>query len=345
MPLVRSIARDAAKRRQQVLGARARRRQEQAVSDEHEDAGTAPTQHGRPSAERTIAIAKGATSHVHHEKTHSAPDVPAGAPASRWRCRCSTRWCRRARLLAQTAAAPKQPLRGDLLPARHGARLLGAGAGGRAAGEAAATSSSRSKNVKDQTGRAERPLVEVGGAAGGHDRIGPLGGRRVPDRHQAAQDRRVRRHGRQRRRSIRSSRRRSARRRCCRRCSSRSRIRTRARATAAKATAARTRTRSRGSSCRRRRTSRRRAPARCRWSSTRRSSSSACSAAARRRKCAPRGMRAEPQHSRFAARRAGRPAEESRRQRPPHRQPVHRRNPRDRAPDPARGEGVETTCR
>ena len=31
---------------------------------------------------------------VHHQTTHSPPDVPARAPAPHWRCRCSTRWCR-----------------------------------------------------------------------------------------------------------------------------------------------------------------------------------------------------------------------------------------------------------
>ncbi len=74
MPLVRSIARDAAKKRQQVLGARPRRREEQAVPDEYEDAGTEPfnLDYGQSGTR------KGATSHVHHEKTHSAPDVPAG---------------------------------------------------------------------------------------------------------------------------------------------------------------------------------------------------------------------------------------------------------------------------
>ena len=35
------------------------------------------------------------------------------------------------------------------------------------------------EKVKDQTDGAERPVVEVGGAARGHDRLGPLGGRRV----------------------------------------------------------------------------------------------------------------------------------------------------------------------
>ena len=119
---------------------------------------------------------------------------------------------------------------------------------------------------------------------GRHDRIGSLGGRRVSDRHQAAEDRRVRTRRSAARRSIRSSPRRSARRRCCRRCSWRSRIRIPARAIAAKATAARIPTRSRGSTCRRRPTNRSSARARSRWSSTRRWCSSGCSAAARRRR-------------------------------------------------------------
>ena len=51
------------------------------------------------------------------------------------------------------------------------------------------------KNVKDQTVGHERPVVEVGRTAGRHDRFGSLGGRGVPDGQQAAQDRRLRRHG------------------------------------------------------------------------------------------------------------------------------------------------------
>ena len=110
MPLVRSIARDAVARRQPLLGARAGRRQEQAVSDEHES-------RTRPDAEHTpstapIGTEKGSQLVMFITKKHiPAPDVPQEAQASRWRCRCSTRWCRRGTLLAQTAATPEAALR------------------------------------------------------------------------------------------------------------------------------------------------------------------------------------------------------------------------------------------
>ena len=90
--------RDRARRRQEqrpLLGARARRRQEPAVPDEHEGArrptSTASAAHdARTTGEPTDHV-------VHHQEAHPPPDVPARAPASRWPCRCSTRCCRRAR--------------------------------------------------------------------------------------------------------------------------------------------------------------------------------------------------------------------------------------------------------
>ena len=52
-------------------------------------------------------------------------------------------------------------------------------------------------------------------------------------------------------------------------------------------------------------------------------------------------MRAEPQHSGFAARRIAGPEEESRRIRSKDRRSIHRRNSRDRAPAATGGEGIE----
>ena len=142
--------------------------------------------------------------------------------------------------------------------------------------------------------------------------------------------------------SISSSRIRSVRKRCCRRCSSPSRIRTRARATAVKATAARTPTRiSWSRRCRRRRTR----PV---------------------ERTSPLPMELNPQvvferlfgsgatpEVRAQRMRQSRsildsvlgelpgPAEGPRRVRSANGQPVHRRDSRDRAPHPARREGVE----
>ncbi len=67
--------------RQPLLGARPRRRQEQAVSDEHEGAGR----------DLVVVATGGKLGMYHHQETHPAPDVPAGRRCARWRCRCSTR--------------------------------------------------------------------------------------------------------------------------------------------------------------------------------------------------------------------------------------------------------------
>ena len=147
------------------------------------------------------------------------------------------------------------------------------------------------EKVKDQTVGHQRPVVEVGGAAGGHDRLRSLGRGGVPDGHQAAQDRGFRRQRRQHHHRSDDRARRSARKTCCRRCSWRWKIRTRAPATAAKATAARTRTRSRGDRAADDHDSEVQGvqPA-SDGTRIRRSCSSGCSAAARRRKSAPQRM-------------------------------------------------------
>ena len=241
--------------------------------------------------------------------------------------------------LAQTAAAPKPPLRRHLLPARHGAGLLGAGAGRRAPGEAAVHPGvARERQGSDR--RVERPLVEVGRAAGRHDRFRSLGGGGVPDRHQAAEDRRVRRDRRQ--PDDRSDHRAEDRpgNAAAVAAAGVSKIRTRARATAAKATAARTRTRSRGSILP---TPPGRADAAHEPAADGAQPAGRLRAAVRQRLDArdARGAHeAEPQHPRFDSRRAGQPEQGPRRGRSPDGQPVHRRDPRDRAAHPARGEGV-----
>ena len=153
--------------------------------------------------------------------------------------------------LAQTAASAEAPFHGDLLPARDGARAMGTRRRRRPAAEAAVHPRVAGEG-EGPDGRAERPVVEVGGAARGHDRFGPLGGGSVSHRHQAAQDRRIRRHGGQ--PDDRSA----------HRAENRSRdaaalapaggggSELRARATAERATAVPTRTPSRGLACRRR---------------------------------------------------------------------------------------------
>ena len=84
------------------------------------------------------------------------------------------RWCRRPRLLAQTRRDAEAALRRHLFPARHGAGLLGAGAGRRAAGEAAVHPGvARARQGSDR--HPERPLVEVGRAARRDDRFRSLG--------------------------------------------------------------------------------------------------------------------------------------------------------------------------
>ena len=190
----------------------------------------------------------------------------------------------------------------------------------------------------------ERPLVEVGGAAGRDDRIGSLGGGRVPDRHQAAQDRRIGRDRRQSRRSISIIARRSARRRCCRRCSWRCEDPNSSSSNCGE-----------GYSCSYTnsiswielptppdeptpRTSPLPMELNPQVVFERLFGSGATPEvrAARMRRTAASSIRSSA---------SWRPAEELGASRPPHRQPVHRRDPRDRAAHSARGEGVERRAR
>ena len=54
---------------------------------------------------------KGEPIMFHFEEAHSPADRSCAVPAPRWRCRCSTRWCRRRPLLAQTAASAEAAVR------------------------------------------------------------------------------------------------------------------------------------------------------------------------------------------------------------------------------------------
>ena len=49
-------------------------------------------------------------SNVHHQEGAAAPDVPARRWARRWRCRCSTRWCRRCRRWRRRRRSPVRRL-------------------------------------------------------------------------------------------------------------------------------------------------------------------------------------------------------------------------------------------
>ncbi len=97
--------------------------------------------------------------------------------------------------LAQTAAAPKPQVRRPVRAARDGAGLLGARQGGR--GLRVPVQLQAARAVSEARDDPERAAFAVGRAASGRDGRGPLGGRRVPVREQAAEDRRrgrVRRH-------------------------------------------------------------------------------------------------------------------------------------------------------
>ena len=229
----------------------------------------------------------GPTSHVHLQETHSAPDVSPGAGMT-LALPLLDAMVPAATALAQTAAVAEEPRSWASFSRTGWRRATGSREREGALPDEAAAHPRVAREGQGSDRRAERALVEVGRAAGGHDRFRSLGRRGVPDRHQAEEDRRVRRDRRQ--PDDRSDHR------------AKDRAGDAAAVAAAggrgseleleqlrrRATAAPTRTRSRGSTCRRRPTSRCRGRARCRWSSTRRWCSSACSGAARRRKCAPR---------------------------------------------------------
>ena len=90
-------------------------------------------------------------------------------------------------LLAQTAANPKTRFVGIFFPHGMAPGHWEPAAEGALPEKLPYILESLEK-VKDQTVGAERPLVAVGRAARGDDRFRSLGGRRVPHRHQAAQD-------------------------------------------------------------------------------------------------------------------------------------------------------------
>ena len=109
MPLVRSIVQDAEASKYPVLVARVGHRQEPCVPDEYEAGGNPPSSAHRVNERDASCLLQRSTFHGARF---------CAAPAPRWRCRSSTRWCRRATLLAQTAAAPKPRFVGLFVP--HG---------------------------------------------------------------------------------------------------------------------------------------------------------------------------------------------------------------------------------
>ena len=116
MPLVRSIVRDAAAEQLPVLVARAGHRQERAVPDEHESG----SRHDAARAVATACSCKQAEGRTTCSLPRStSPGGPScAAPARRWRCRCSTRWCRRRRRWRRRRPAPKPRFVGLFVP--HG---------------------------------------------------------------------------------------------------------------------------------------------------------------------------------------------------------------------------------
>ena len=132
----------------------------------------------------------------HHEEAHSAADVPEGRRRHAGAAAARRHGSGAHRAGADRRRAPEAALRRHLLPARHGAGHWEPRRR-RAAGQAA-LHPRVAQEGEGPDGRHERPVVEVGRAARGHDRIGPLGGRGVSDRHQAAEDGRLGRDRRQR---------------------------------------------------------------------------------------------------------------------------------------------------
>ena len=117
MPMVR---RSCATRRRAttVLVAGAGHRQERHVPDEHEAERRRCRAARRRDRRRRHAIMFLTKKHI------SRRTVLRGA-APCWRCRFSTRWCRRATALAQTAARAEAAVRRPVRAARHGARATG----------------------------------------------------------------------------------------------------------------------------------------------------------------------------------------------------------------------------
>ena len=117
------------------------------------------------------------------KKAHSAPDVPpgrrrhAGAAAARGdgarRQRC---WRRRPRRHVRSRASSASSIRTAWRPGYWEPEKEGALAG------KLPYILEVAQERQGPDGRPQRPVVEIGGAAGGHDRIRSLGRRRVPDR-------------------------------------------------------------------------------------------------------------------------------------------------------------------
>ena len=333
MPLVRAIARDAAKQRQPVLGARARRRQEQAVSDEHEGVRTHLMLYGSGAARTRGRSDVSSEGHIPRRTFLQGAGVTLALPLLD------------AMVPAATAAGAdgrraEEPRSSGSSSRTGWRRATGCPSRRARFRRSCRSSSSRSKKVKDQTvvlsGLWSKSAEPPEGTTGSDHWVAAA----YPDRHQAAQDRRVRRDRRQ--------------------PDDRSDHRAEDRPGDAAAVAA---AGGRGSELELEQLRRRLQlfvheldlvdrPADAGQRADRRDEPAAdgaqpagrVRAAVRQRRDAGGARRAhapEPQHPRFAARRAGRAAEGSRRRATAGPSARYRRDPRDRAPHSARGEGVE----
>ena len=118
MPLVRSIVRDAAPAQLPLLLAGPRRRQEPAVPDERRATQV-------PSTCRSRQQTREATDERSSPRSICRAARSCAVPASRSRCRCSTRWCRRGRWPGSRAALTKTRFAGIFVPHGDGARVTG----------------------------------------------------------------------------------------------------------------------------------------------------------------------------------------------------------------------------
>ena len=168
MPTVRAIVRDAGAERQPHLVVRPRRRQQPGVPD-----GAAPTTADDDATTDGRVDSEQERRHVHHAEAPLPPHGPARAWASPWRCRSSTRWCRRAR---RSRRPPPAPARSRLVVHRDGARRRR---------QHASSASRRTCGRRRTSGTRLRPVAEQPRAA----RAVP----RLPDHRQ--QHRRAQRRG------------------------------------------------------------------------------------------------------------------------------------------------------
>ncbi len=189
MPLVRSIVQRRGGQQLQVLVARAGHRQEPCVPDEHEDARCHAATSGQ-----LVNLRRDIQTCLSRRNTFPAGPFCA-APARRWRCRCSKRWCRPRRRWRKRRPAPKPRFVGCFVP--HGmAPGYWVPEQGRR-GLRASVQLEAARAVPRSRDDSERPAFPVGRTASGRDRRRPLGGGGVPVREQAEEDRRrgrVRRH-------------------------------------------------------------------------------------------------------------------------------------------------------